>query len=270
MKQRVISATIMIILVVALMIISPYTRILLFTVTSLLSIRELKNVFLKLNIKSAEYILFAYTIGNAIFGIMSIYGKVSSIYLVAWFFLAMFACMYAGIASESIDGKGAVCSLSVLSYPLLPYLLVMLISLQDNWASVFIIACLATWTCDSFALFGGKAFGKHKVAPRVSPNKTTEGCICGAISSIVSGIVSYFIIGAISDPINIWACIIVSVIASTFGQVGDLAASLLKRMVGIKDYSNLIPGHGGMMDRADSLLFSIPVTWFCLYIYSIL
>lgn len=63
-----------------------------------------------------------------------------------------------------------------------------------------------------------------------------------------------------------WLCVTASLVASSFGQVGDLAASLLKRMVGIKDYSNLIPGHGGMMDRADSLLFSIPVAWFCLYI----
>jgi phosphatidate cytidylyltransferase len=62
-----------------------------------------------------------------------------------------------------------------------------------------------------------------------------------------------------------WLCIVTALVASSFGQVGDLAASLLKRMVGIKDYSNLIPGHGGMMDRADSLLFSIPVAWFCLY-----
>ena len=63
---------------------------------------------------------------------------------------------------------------------------------------------------------------------------------------------------------ELWVCITVAVISSTLGQFGDLAASLFKREAGIKDYSNLIPGHGGMMDRADSLLFSIPTAWFCI------
>ena len=136
---------------------------------------------------------------------------------------------------------------------------------MDGWLSVFIIACLATWCCDSFALFGGKRFGRHKLAPAVSPNKTVEGSVCGAAASAVAGLISYLILTFISD-VPLITCIITSVVASSFGQIGDLAASLFKRMAGIKDYSNLIPGHGGMLDRADSLLFSIPAAFMCLCI----
>ena len=112
---------------------------------------------------------------------------------------------------------------------------------------------------------GGKAFGIHKLAPYVSPHKTVEGAVWGAVSAFPTGVLCFYLLRFLHSPVDMLTCIVVSLIACSFGQVGDLAASLLKRMVGIKDYSNLIPGHGGMMDRADSLLFSIPVAWFCLY-----
>ena len=119
--------------------------------------------------------------------------------------------------------------------------------------------------CDSFALFGGKRFGKHKIAPSVSPNKTVEGCICGAISSVVTGVIVYYL-SQLWLPIPFWLCVVTALLASTMGQIGDLAESLVKRMIGVKDFSNLIPGHGGMFDRADSLLFSIPTAYLCLIV----
>ena len=131
------------------------------------------------------------------------------------------------------------------------------------------IACISTWVCDSFALFGGKRFGKHKLAPEVSPNKTVEGAICGAVSAVVAGIILFFVLKQ-WYPVNCLACALTALICSSFGQVGDLAASLIKRMAGLKDYSNLIPGHGGVMDRVDSLLFSIPSAYFCLLIAGII
>ena len=105
-------------------------------------------------------------------------------------------------------------------------------------------------------------FGRHKLAPLVSPKKTIEGALCGALSSIVTGFIVWLIF-RFTYPIPLWLCLVTSLLASSMGQIGDLAESLLKRMIGVKDFSNLIPGHGGMFDRADSLLFSIPTVYVC-------
>ena len=80
-----------------------------------------------------------------------------------------------------------------------------------------------------------------------------------------------FLIGVLRlfPDIPVWVCVVTALVASSLGQIGDLAESLLKRMIGTKDFSDLIPGHGGMMDRADSLLFSIPTAYLCLHIAGI-
>ena len=124
--------------------------------------------------------------------------------------------------------------------------------------------CLSSWVCDSFALFGGIRFGKHKVAPQVSPHKTWEGCVCGAASSLAVGLALWLL--PVFPEVGLVTALATCFIASSLGQIGDLAESLLKRMIGVKDFSNLIPGHGGMFDRADSLLFSIPAAYICLHI----
>ena len=100
-----------------------------------------------------------------------------------------------------------------------------------------------------------------------------EGAVIGAVSAVLTGVLIYYLgvwganiawLGKLYSPVPLWLCVLVSLVASTMGQIGDLAESLIKRMIGVKDFSNLIPGHGGMLDRADSLLFSIPTAYFCL------
>ena len=93
-----------------------------------------------------------------------------------------------------------------------------------------------------------------------------EGSICGAVSAAAVGVIVWALghwIGALSG-ISLWLSVFICVIASTVGQIGDLAESLIKRMIGVKDFSDLIPGHGGMFDRADSLLFAIPTAYLIL------
>lgn len=269
MKQRVISAAVLISLVIACMIISPYTRILMFTAAAVLSVRELKNVFRLKDISYVDWVVYAFIGGEAALTTAGLTSGIGFVYYLAVLFAAMFCVMTAGIVKGAVHGPGAMATMGTLLYPMFPYAAITYIGVSRGWQAVFILACLSTWICDSAALFGGKAFGRHKVAPYVSPHKTVEGCISGVISAVPTGAICYFIIKSLGGfgvtLVPMWLCIVVCVVASSFGQVGDLAASLLKRMAGIKDYSDLIPGHGGMMDRADSLLFSIPVAWFCLY-----
>jgi phosphatidate cytidylyltransferase len=116
-----------------------------------------------------------------------------------------------------------------------------------------VLYCLLIATVtDSFALFGGKMFGKTKLCKDISPNKTVEGSIVGTIFGTIVGVVFYtLLIGGRS----IWIIILLTLLLSIFGQFGDLFFSSIKREHKIKDFSNVIPGHGGILDRLDSLLF---------------
>lgn len=117
------------------------------------------------------------------------------------------------------------------------------------------IYCLliATLT-DIFALFGGKMFGKRKLCKEISPNKTVEGSIVGTVFGTVFGVIFYsLVIGNRS----IWIIILLTLILSIFGQLGDLFFSSIKRNHKIKDFSNIIPGHGGILDRLDSMFFVV-------------
>jgi phosphatidate cytidylyltransferase len=114
------------------------------------------------------------------------------------------------------------------------------------------------WVCDSAAFFVGKAFGKHRLFLRVSPKKSWEGAVAGFISSVLMMIAAKYII---LKFLSLSDSIIIGIIVGILGQVGDLIESLLKRDCGVKDSSNIIPGHGGVFDRFDSLLYSAPVVY---------
>jgi phosphatidate cytidylyltransferase len=129
---------------------------------------------------------------------------------------------------------------------------------------------ISSWSCDTIAYYTGRAFGKTKLCPKVSPKKTMEGSIGGIIGSAVAcGIFGLFIIskGVIASKYNFF---VVGIICGIFCQFGDLTASSIKRYVGVKDYSNLIPGHGGILDRFDSILFSsVAVYYYITFIMGI-
>ncbi len=128
--------------------------------------------------------------------------------------------------------------------------------------AMIIFSILGTiWICDSTAFFVGTKFGKHKLFPRVSPNKSWEGAVSGFAASILSMILFHFLI---LDFISMINSIVVGIIIGTLGQLGDLIESLLKRDSGVKDSSNIIPGHGGVFDRFDSLFFASPFIYFYL------
>lgn len=115
---------------------------------------------------------------------------------------------------------------------------------------------ITIWVCDSAAFFGGINLGKHKLFPRVSPKKSWEGAIFGFVFSIIAMIVAKYLV---LEFLKLEQAIIIGAIVGTVGQMGDLIESLFKRDAGVKDSSNLIPGHGGIFDRFDSLLVASPV-----------
>ncbi len=117
-----------------------------------------------------------------------------------------------------------------------------------------------TWLQDTAAYFVGRTYGRHQMAPILSPKKSWEGAAGGLLMSIAAAMLAAFLLGL---PISYTAAAIIGVIGGIAGQLGDLGESLIKRQIGIKDASHLIPGHGGILDRADSMLFTAPVIYYC-------
>lgn len=122
---------------------------------------------------------------------------------------------------------------------------------------------ISIWVCDSFAYFVGRKFGKHKLSERISPKKSWEGTIAGAIGSVVS---MFLVQRFWLVDLSIFDSIVIGLIAGIFGQLGDLSESMLKRSARIKDSSQILPGHGGVLDRFDSLLFVSPLVYIYLNI----
>jgi len=129
----------------------------------------------------------------------------------------------------------------------------------NAWGAALVMCTFAgIWICDSAAFFAGKAFGKHKLFPRVSPNKSWEGAIVGFVMSAVGFAVlaQYFL-----PFLPLVHAAVLGALIGIVGQIGDLVESLLKRDADVKDSSQIIPGHGGIFDRFDSILFAAPVTY---------
>jgi len=118
---------------------------------------------------------------------------------------------------------------------------------------VIVYLLLITYLTDSFAYFGGMLFGKHKLNPRISPKKTIEGSIIGYLGGVLTGL----LFGLIFLRLPKALIIISSLLIPIFSQIGDLAMSSVKRHFACKDFSNIFPGHGGVLDRIDSLTFSL-------------
>ncbi len=123
---------------------------------------------------------------------------------------------------------------------------------------------IGSWMTDTAAYYSGKFFGKHKLCPKVSPKKTIEGSIGGIIGATLFCGLFGIVVSKYIYIMPIYNYFIIGILCGVFSQFGDLVASSIKRYVGIKDYSNLIPGHGGILDRFDSILFSGLVVFYYL------
>lgn len=189
--------------------------------------------------------------------------------LILWFLILLIIELFR-------NKESALLNLSITTFGFLYFALMgsSLIAIREFYPNVdelyargafLIFSLLGTiWICDSAAFFFGTALGKHKLFPRISPKKSWEGAIFGFLFAILSMILFQKIF---VNFLSINTAVALGIIIGVFGQVGDLVESLLKRDAGVKDSSNLIPGHGGIFDRFDSLLFSAPFIYYYLYYF---
>ena len=144
--------------------------------------------------------------------------------------------------------------------------------LSPRVATVLVfLPLVTTWLCDTFAMTGGSVFGGPKLAPLISPHKTWSGAVSGLVGAgVVAVLYGALVLGAVGITLRVWQLLIIGLVVGVLGQIGDLAESLLKRSVGVKDSGTFFPGHGGVLDRLDSLYWVIPMSALCFYAFGVL
>ena len=182
---------------------------------------------------------------------------------VAWWLLAMLWLLHFDFASDH-DTHARVFKLGAGTLAVVPAWCAMGVihATGPNGHQWLLLALFLVWAADTGAYFagrtfGGKLFGGRKLAPRISPNKTIEGLLGGVVLAVAVAVIGAKLIG--TDNGALLSVIAVAIVTVLFSVVGDLFESLLKRHINVKDSSNLIPGHGGVLDRVDSVLAALPV-----------
>ena len=184
--------------------------------------------------------------------------QIATVIGVIWWLLSMLWLKHFNFASDH-DTHARMFKLAAGTLAVVPAwcALALIHGGQPNGHRWLLIALLVIWAADSGAYFAGRKFGKHKLSPRISPNKTIEGLVGGMIASLVIALAAAPFAGATVAQLPFVALVVV--VTVLFSVVGDLFESLLKRHVGAKDSGDLIPGHGGILDRIDSVLAALPV-----------
>ena len=155
--------------------------------------------------------------------------------------------------------KSVSATLLGVLYVAVPLCLLVWVCLQSDGRYWTLFTLIVIWIGDSVAFFVGSAFGKHKSFPQISPNKTWEGTAASFGAALWVGLLYALFVWEGDRP---WELVVFAALLNIAGQLGDLAESALKRSAGVKDSSQLIPGHGGVLDRIDALLFAAPILWY--------
>jgi phosphatidate cytidylyltransferase len=196
--------------------------------------------------------------------------------------IAPFVFLTITMRRAPMSGAYPAAAASAFAFVYIALPMAMLVQLRQQWAGAFwlLYLLLVVWAGDIFAYFVGRSLGRRLMAPRISPKKTWEGAAASLAASLVVGIllfshalqISSFLLrmGLIErrdglfglEKPELWPIILLTVTLNIAAQLGDLVESLIKRGAGVKDSGTILPGHGGMLDRIDALLFAAPVLWY--------
>jgi phosphatidate cytidylyltransferase len=162
---------------------------------------------------------------------------------------------------RSINSAAAEVALALLAFLYIPFLLMHLVLLRQTTFGVqwLFVIMLIVMTNDTAAYYTGSAFGKHRLYELVSPKKSIEGALGGLVGSLCGTLIARF---TFFPQLTLADAVVTALVIGMVGQAGDLFESLLKRSFGVKDSGTIIPGHGGVLDRLDSILFAAPITYY--------
>ena len=257
MKIRIIAAVILLPIMLLVLFLAPkvVTAILVGVISAIAAYELLYRTGLVRHVRLVAYSAIAALLVPlwSFWGSITVYGQLG--------LLAFYVLMFMEIMISHTKLKFSNITLCTFAGLLLPYLLgsIARIMAMDAGRYLILIPFVVAFLSDSGAYFIGCRFGKHKMAPVISPNKSVEGLLGGVLFSIV-GILLYVLIMdlAFKCSVNYLYALVYGLVGSLAGVFGDLCFSAVKRQTGIKDYGNLIPGHGGALDRFDSMLVVAP------------
>lgn len=270
MKTRVISAAVGILLFFAVLYVSIYFAPILLIALAALNVIAVYEMLRNTALCKCLPQIFIALIFGAIMPFTFCYG--SSLINIAVVCFYTFLIMITSIVYHSVIDMQSL--FSTITAPVMLSVafvsIYKLFTVPDTKHLFFILIFAFSWGADSGAYFGGTFFGKHKLAPTISPKKTVEGAAFGILGSVFVTVVVCSIYGSALGVDIKWVILnICAIIFSLVGMIGDLFASLIKRSCGIKDYGNLMPGHGGVLDRFDSVLLISPLFYLILRILNI-
>ncbi len=265
-KRRIPIAIGMVALTLLFCLWGPVPRLVFLLLCGLAATGETWSILSKQGGRACGAILLLFVLAC---GILSFFRVQLFWYAAAFFTAVQLILAVAALTYRAGRGQDALTALIVLAYPGSLFGVLLLLSQLDRWLGPFAVGQLTAWICDSAALIVGKKWGKQHLPTPVSPHKTWEGCLAGAAAALPTGLLCWALFHS-SCPLSLWAWMLVCLISSSWGQIGDLAASLVKRAAGVKDFSNLLGPHGGVMDKFDSMVFSIPLAYLCLRIAGVM
>lgn len=256
-KTRLLSAIVLVALVLAALFLAPVwgVAIIVGAVTYAV-LYELMKVF---GFKDKKILIAVNFIYATVFMVMPYITALNYLPVVVLYIITLMAI--AVINNEKVSVNDIVSSVFVLAYSVVLLSHLTLIRAYENGIALLFLTLLGTYITDTGAYFAGSFLGKHKLIEKVSPNKTIEGAIGGIIASVLSFLVYGIIMKHSGYAVNFVNLLILSVLCAVVAQLGDLSASVMKRNFKVKDFGNLIPGHGGVVDRVDSLMFVAPVVY---------
>lgn len=258
MNKRYLGAAILSPLIIVLFLGGVYLKIIV-SLISLMGMYEFYNVSRKKGINPLSIIAYGATIIYYIL-IDNNFFSFQKLFLITIFSLFIMLCI--PVISDKYNFIDVSVTLMGFLYVTIFFSFIILINNKVNGKYLTWVIFISAWLCDTTAYYAGKYFGKNKLCPRVSPKKTIEGSIGGLIGSTLFCGIYGFIINSFEVQIPIYHFIFMGIICGVFCQFGDLVASSIKRYVDVKDYSNLIPGHGGILDRFDSILFTSVIVYY--------
>lgn len=183
--------------------------------------------------------------------------------LVTFFGILIYVLTYVMLKKNEINLSSVLTYFALFVYIVGCFSSMVVIRYSQNGKYLYLLAFLGAWVCDTFAYFVGKFFGKHKLIPEISPKKTIEGSIGGIVFTIIAFVLYGLIVNNIfaDANLNYGKLCVLGLILPIVSQIGDLIASTVKRQNDLKDYGNLFPGHGGVLDRFDSVMLTAPTLY---------
>lgn len=252
MKTRVLSGLIMLPLLIVL-ILGDWVLFAACLIIGIMGVREFFNGFHAMDIKPSFPIA---CVSAVILYAIALFADGYEMYMM-WFFLVVLMSLLYLFKIEKRKLEDAMATITGIVYVVFFSFHVTLVE-HTEWGILVWLIVITAFGTDIMAYFTGYAIGKHKLCPKISPKKTIEGSIGGILGSVIlSGVFGFFF-----APDLLLHCFIIGALGGVVSQFGDLTASVFKRKMGIKDYGNLIPGHGGILDRFDSVLFTGPMVYY--------